>query len=72
MNQHLVGIIYGMSSIKTNPKQELPVAVMFVNEMSNLYRGTSKGAYYRMLVHLGKRFQRRSLSRNEQPETRIA
>jgi hypothetical protein len=34
------------------------------DEMSNLYIGTSKGASYQMFFHLGKRFQRRSLSRN--------
>ena len=34
------------------------------DEMSSRYRGPSKGDSYQMLVHLGKRFQKRSLSRN--------
>ena len=40
---------------------------MFVTnryEISNLYRGPSNDAFYQMLVHLGKRFQRKRLSRN--------
>ena len=35
------------------------------DEMSNLYRGPSIDASYQVLVHLGKRFQRRSFFRNQ-------
>ena len=46
----------------TNQKQELPVAVMFVNGSEineQLNRGLSKDASYQILIHLAKRFQRR-------------
>ena len=33
--------------------------------MSNLYRGPSKDASYQVLIHLGKRFQRRRFFRNQ-------
>jgi hypothetical protein len=42
----------------TNQKQELPVAVMFVNGSEineQLYRGPSKDASYQILIHLAKR-----------------
>ena len=45
----------------TNQKQELPMVAMFVkdrNEMSNLYRGPSIDASYKVWVHLA-RFQGR-------------
>jgi hypothetical protein len=40
--------------------------------MSNLYRGPSIDASYQVLVHLGKRFQRRSFLEINQSEIRIA
>ena len=43
----------------TNQKQELPVAAMFVNESSILYRGPSNDASFQVSVHLAKGFQRR-------------
>jgi hypothetical protein len=45
----------------TNQKQELPVAVMFVNGSEinkQLNRGLSKDASYQIFIHLAKRFQR--------------
>jgi hypothetical protein len=42
------------------------------DEMSDLYRGTSKDASYQVSVHLAKRFQRRRFLEIEQSETRIA
>ena len=51
-----------------NQKQELTVAGMFVNGLgrnSNLYRGPSIDATYKISVHLGKRFQRRRFFRNQ-------
>jgi hypothetical protein len=35
------------------------------DEMSNLYRRPSKDASYQVLIHLGKRFQRRRFFRNQ-------
>jgi hypothetical protein len=40
--------------------------------MSNLYRGPSINASYKVLVHLAKRFQRRSFLEINPSETRIA
>jgi hypothetical protein len=37
-----------------------------------LYRGPSKDASYQILIHLAKRFQRRSLLEINQSETRMA
>ena len=51
-----------------NQKQELPVAVMFVNGSEineQLYRGPSKDASYQILIHLANRFQRRRFFRNQ-------
>ena len=42
-----------------NQKQELPMAVIFVNESEideHLYRGPSKDASYQYSIHLAKRF----------------
>jgi len=33
--------------------------------MSNLYRGPSKDAFYQVLIHLARRFQRRRFFRNQ-------
>jgi hypothetical protein len=33
--------------------------------MSNLYRGPSKDAYYQVLIHLARQFQRRRFFRNQ-------
>ena len=41
------------------------------NEMSNLYRKSSKDASYQVTVHLAKRFQRRKIFKITQSETRI-
>ena len=52
----------------TNQKQELPVAIMFVNGSEineQLYRGPSKDASYQILIHLAQRFQRRRFFRNQ-------
>ena len=38
-----------------------PCLSMDRDKMSNLYRGPSKNAFYQVLVHLAKRFQRRRL-----------
>jgi len=38
-----------------------PCLLMDRDKMSNLYRGPSKNAFYQVLVHLAKRFQRRRL-----------
>ena len=49
---------------KTNQKQEMPVAAMFVmdrDKISILHRGLSKDASYQVSVHLAKGFQRRRL-----------
>jgi hypothetical protein len=40
--------------------------------MSNLYRGSSKDAFYQVSIHLVKRFQRRIISKIGQSETRLA
>jgi hypothetical protein len=42
------------------------------NEMSNLYRGPAIDAFYHVLVHLAKRFQRIRFKKISQSETRIA
>jgi hypothetical protein len=42
------------------------------DEMSNLHRGPSKDASYQILVHLGKRIQKRRFLELDQLETRIA
>ena len=42
------------------------------DEMSNIYRGPSIDAFYQVLVHLAKRFQRRRFIKFGQSETRIA
>jgi hypothetical protein len=42
------------------------------NEMSNLYRGPAIDAFYHVLVHLAKRFQRIRFKKIGQSETRIA
>ena len=52
----------------TSQKQELPLAVMFVNgseKNEELYRGPSKDASYQILIHLAKLFQRRRFFRNQ-------
>jgi hypothetical protein len=35
------------------------------DEMSNLYKGSSKDASYQVLIHVAKRFQRRGFFRNQ-------
>jgi hypothetical protein len=47
----------------SNQKQELPVVAMLMNlnKMSNLYRGPSMNASYKVSVHLAKGFRRRRL-----------
>ena len=42
-----------------------PCLLMNRDEISNLYRGTSKDAPYQVSVHLAKRFQRRRFFRNQ-------
>jgi len=42
-----------------------PCLLMNRDNMSNLHRGSSKDASYQILVHLGKRIQRRRLFRNQ-------
>jgi hypothetical protein len=42
------------------------------DEMSNLYRGPSKDAFYQVSVHLSKWFKRRRILKIGQSETRIA
>jgi hypothetical protein len=56
----------------TNQTQELPVVAMFVNKMSNLYRGPSIDASYKVSVHLAKQFQGEDFKKIGQSETRIA
>jgi hypothetical protein len=41
------------------------------DEISNLYRGPSKDAFYQVTVDLAKRFQRRRILKISQSETRI-
>jgi hypothetical protein len=48
-----------------------PCLLMDRDEISNLYRGPSIDASYQVLVHLAKRFQRRSFLKIGQSETRI-
>jgi hypothetical protein len=47
------------------------MVVMFVNG-SELYRGPSIDASYKVSVHLAMRFQRRRFLEIDQPETKIA
>jgi hypothetical protein len=44
-----------------NQKQELPCLLMDWDEISNLYRGPSKDAFYQVSVHLAEGFHRRRL-----------
>jgi len=47
---------------RSNQKQELPVAAIFVNgsgRIKHRYRGLSIDAAYQVSVHFAKRFQRR-------------
>ena len=52
---------------KSNHKQELPVAAIFVNDrnkMTNLYRGHAIDASYQVSVHLTMQYQRRQIFKN--------
>jgi hypothetical protein len=49
-----------------------PCLLMDRNEMSNLYRGLSIDASYRVSVHLAKWLRRRRFLKIGQSETRIA
>jgi hypothetical protein len=40
-------------------------------ELSNLYRGPSKDAFYKVLIHLAKRFRGEDFLEINQSETRI-
>jgi hypothetical protein len=55
MNWNLVGNIYG----------SWPCLLTDRDEMSNLYRGPSIDASYKVSVHLAKRFQRRRFFKNQ-------
>jgi hypothetical protein len=59
----------------TNQKQELPVVAMFVNGsklMSNLYRGPSKDAYYRIRFIWSSGFRGEDFLEINQSEKRVA
>jgi hypothetical protein len=85
-HRNLVGVIYGMSSMKiahfvydqlanmATTKNYLwwPCLLTDQDKMSNLYRGPSIDASYQVSVHLAKRFQRRRFLKIGQSETRIA
>ena len=63
---HLVKQFQRRRFIKIDqPEQELPMTAMFVNGsgryLSNLYRGPSIDASYKVSVHLADGFQRRRL-----------
>jgi hypothetical protein len=67
MNQNLVGSIYGRSSLKI-----AHCLLIDRDKMSNLYREPSIDASYQVLVHLAKRFQRRTFLKIGQSERFLA
>jgi hypothetical protein len=75
MNQNLVGIIYGRSSIKIAHFKNClwqPCLLTDRDEISNLYKGPSIDASYQVSIHLVKWFQMRIFLEIHQSEKRIA
>ena len=57
--------IFGNRPIRNKSRLWRPYLLMDRDEMSNLYRGPSKEDPYQVSIHLGKRFQRRIIFRNQ-------